>query len=78
MSGIRASLGFIRNPLDRHSAERDGAVAQHIANPEAVTIAIAGEIPILRRTGEAMTSLLALSDLDRAGARHEQAFLGTL
>jgi NAD+ diphosphatase len=74
-----ARLGFIRNPLDRHSAERDdAAVARHAADREAVTVAIAGEIPILRRTGETMTSLLPLRDLDRTGTRHEQAFLGTL
>jgi NAD+ diphosphatase len=78
MPDIRASLGFVRNPLDRHSAERDGAGARHAADPQAVTVAIAGEIPILRRTGEVITSLLGLSDLDRAGLRHEQAFLGTL
>jgi NAD+ diphosphatase len=78
MPDIRASLGFVRNPLDRHSAERDGAVARHAADPQAVTVAIAGEIPILRRTGETMTSLLPLGDLGRAGLRHEQAFLGTL
>jgi NAD+ diphosphatase len=77
-------LGFIRNPLSRYSAERDhGIVGRHAADPGAATVAIAGEIPILRRTGEAkngetMTSLLPLGDLDRAGARHEQAFLGTL
>jgi NAD+ diphosphatase len=75
----RERLGFIRNPLDRHSAERDDAVvARQAADPRAATVAIAGEIPILRRTGETMTGLLPLADLSLADARHEQAYLGTL
>jgi NAD+ diphosphatase len=72
-------LGFIRNPLLRHSAERDqGILDRHVRDPGALTVAIAGEIPILRKNGEAMTGLLPLGDLDRAETRHEQAFLGTL
>jgi NAD+ diphosphatase len=72
-------LGFIRNPLLRHSAERDqGILDHHVRDPGALTVAIAGEIPILRKNGEAMTGLLPLGDLDRAETRHEQAFLGTL
>jgi NAD+ diphosphatase len=72
-------LGFVRNPLSRHSAERDqGIVERHLADAGAATVAIAGEIPILRRNGAAMTALLPLADLARVDTRHEQAFLGTL
>ena len=72
-------LGFVRNPLSRHSAERDhDLVARHLADAGALTIAIAGEIPILRRDGAGMTGLLPLADLERVETRHEQAFLGTI
>lgn len=72
-------LGFVRNPVERHSAERDhGIVERHLADPRAATVALAGEVPILRKDGERMTSLLPLDDLARIDARHEQAFLGTL
>jgi NAD+ diphosphatase len=72
-------LGFVCNPLLRHSAERDhGIVERHARDPRALTVAIAGEIPILRKNGEAMTGLLPLADLERIETRREQAFLGTL
>jgi NAD+ diphosphatase len=72
-------LGFVRNPLLRHSAERDQGIVERFARaPDAVTVAIAGEIPILRKNGGQMTGLLPLADLARVETRHEQAFLGTL
>src|SRR5215217_7397802 len=62
-------LGFVRNPLSRHSAERDhDLVARHLADAAALTIAIAGEIPILRRNGAGMTGLLPLTALDASAA----------
>jgi NAD+ diphosphatase len=71
-------LGFIRNPLVRHSAERDqDLIARHALDPTAQTVAIAGETPILRRNGEEATALLPFADLERASARREQVFLGT-
>lgn len=72
-------LGFVTNPLLRHSAERDpDAFARFAGDPSAATVAFAGEVPILRRNGEGATALLAAADLDRATVRYEQAFLGTL
>jgi NAD+ diphosphatase len=72
-------LGFVRNPLVRHSAERDHElIARHMTNPTAQTVALAGDIPILRRNGAEATALLALADLDRAPDGQEQVFLGTL
>lgn len=72
-------LGFVTNPLLRHSAERDHDVlARYAGDPGAATVAIAGDVPILRRTGDGATALLARSDLDRIPGPHEQVFLGTL
>jgi len=79
MTPSREGLGFIHNALVRHSAERDTGVAErHAADPRARTVAIAGDIPILRRNGASATGLLPLTDLERAVPRREQAFLGTL
>ena len=76
---IFGRLGFVHNALVRHSAERDsGLLAQHAANPDARTVAIAGEIPILRRNREQATGLIPRGDLDRVAQRQEEAFLGTL
>jgi NAD+ diphosphatase len=72
-------LGFVRNGLVRHSAERDRELmARHGADPRARTVALAGDIPILRRNGGDLTGLLPRGDLDRVAARHEEAFLGML
>jgi NAD+ diphosphatase len=72
-------LGYIRNPLLRHSAERDAdLVAVHAADPRTLTVLIAGEVPILRRNGAGATGLLPLADAGRGGAVRDQAFLGTL
>lgn len=72
-------LGFVTNPLLRHSAERDQDIVRRYAeDPGAATVAIAGDIPILRRNGAGATALLAPADLGRVPARHEQVFLGTL
>jgi NAD+ diphosphatase len=71
-------LGFARNPLLRHSAEReDGLVARHADDPKARTVVIAGDIPVLGRDGAGMTALLPIDHARRATVR-EQAFLGTL
>lgn len=75
----REHLGFIGNTLIRHSAERDrDLVDGHRADSGARTLAIAGDIPILRMNGGQATALLPLADLARASTRHEEAFLGTL
>ena len=73
------ALGFSRNPLLRHSAERNGDLATRAGDdPAALTVVIAGEVPILRVANGAATSLLPLADLSRFGVAAEQAFLGTL
>ena len=72
-------LGFVRSALVRHAGERDESLLErHAGDPQARTILIAGETPILRVAGESATSLLPLADLERAPSRREQVFLGTL
>src|SRR3954468_23023917 len=71
-------LGFITNMLARHSAERDqGALERALGDPDALTVLIAGDVPILRAAGEGATGFLPLSDLERLTAHDEQIFLGT-
>jgi NAD+ diphosphatase len=73
------ALGFSLNPLRRHSAERDrDFVLRAGDDPGAITLVIAGEVPILRVANGAATSFLPLADLPRFGTQAEQAFLGTL
>lgn len=71
-------LGFVANPLVRHSAERDpDALAWALAHPARRTVLVAGDIPILR-AGEPATALLAARELDRAREHREEILLGTL
>lgn len=72
-------IGFAHNPLLRHSGERDnGLSARHAADPRALTVLMAGDVPVLRREGAGMTGLCPVADAGRASAVREQAFLGTL
>jgi NAD+ diphosphatase len=78
MQPLFERLGFVRNPLLRHSAERDSdIIARYEGDPRAATVAIAGDVPILRKNGAGLTGLLPSSDIDRVEARQERAFLGT-
>lgn len=73
-----ARLGFVHSSLLRHSAERQGgAVESHQHDPDALTVLIAGENPVLRVADGRTTSLLPVADLRRAPSWREQAFLGT-
>jgi NAD+ diphosphatase len=70
-------LGFANNPLLRHSAERDnGLLDRYALDAAAVTIVIAGDVPVLRGNGATTTALLPLADA-RAFPARAQAFLGT-
>jgi NAD+ diphosphatase len=74
-----SDIGFVINPLLRHSAERDSdQLARHAADPKALATVVAGELLILRRNGGAHTGLLPLADLGRVSPLQDQAFLGTL
>ncbi|WP_414473285.1 NAD(+) diphosphatase [Microvirga sp. M2] len=72
------SIGYITNPLVRHSAEGDPeALANAARNPESALILLAGDLPILK-AGEPGTGLLPFSTLSRLPSHKEQVFLGTL
>ena len=72
------NLGFISNVLSRHSAERDhGALERAVADPNALTVLIAGDIPVLGARGEGATAFLSASDVARLTAHEEQVLLGT-
>jgi NAD+ diphosphatase len=71
-------IGYITNPLVRHSAERDPeALANAIRNPQAAMVILAGDLPVLQ-TGEPGTSLLSTSVLGRIPGLQEQVLLGAL
>jgi NAD+ diphosphatase len=71
-------IGYITNPLVRHSAERDPeALARHAKDPTAAMVLMAGDLPILQ-AGEPGTALLPAAILKKLPAHHEQVFLGTL
>jgi NAD+ diphosphatase len=75
---MKPILGFVHNPLVRHSSERDAdALARHGADPGRLTVVIAGDNPVMRR-GEPSTALLTPDDVARLGAAEEQVFLGFL
>ncbi len=73
-------LGFVSNPLDRQSAERNARSFDDLsADPGARSILIAGETPILAVDGTGTaTALLPIAALERAGPLRERAFLGLL
>jgi NAD+ diphosphatase len=72
------NLGFISNVLSRHTAERDhGTLERAVVDPEALTVLIAGDIPILHTRGETATAFLPASEAARVSAHEGQVFLGT-
>ena len=76
-SQLPPSLGFATNGLIRHTSERgSAALERHRDDPAALTILLAGDIPILRRSSEGLTSLHYRSAIEGL-AIHEQAYLGT-
>lgn len=71
-------IGFILNPLTRHSAERDPTLlACHAGDPAAAMVILAGDMPVLQ-TGAPGTALLPADTLKRLTDRKEQVFLGAL
>jgi len=71
-------IGYITNPLVRHSVERDPkALAQATRDPRTAMVLLAGDLPILQ-AGEPGSGLLPAAILSRLPAHREQVFLGTL
>lgn len=68
-------IGYITNPLLRHSAERDpNALARAAADPGTAMVLLAGDLPVLA----AGSGLLPASALGRLPVHREQVLLGTL
>ncbi|HEV2558360.1 MAG TPA: NAD(+) diphosphatase [Microvirga sp.] len=73
---MKPTLGFARNPLHRHGAERDpAALERHAADPNRRIVVIAGENPVMRR-GAPSTALLTPDDVARLGPPEAEVFLG--
>ncbi len=71
-------IGYITNPLIRHTAEHDPeALAKAAKNPQSALVLLAGDLPILQ-AGEPGSALLPLSTLNRLPDHKEQVFLGLL
>ena len=75
---LSARIGYGVNPIERLSERREDAefVAARAAEPEAATILIAGDLPILRRAGDAVTALHGLAEIAGRETVLERAFLG--
>ncbi|MEN5083199.1 NAD(+) diphosphatase [Bosea sp. TWI1241] len=74
-----ALTGFAFNPLDRRGDQRDqpDAVARYRASPGTRHILVAGETPILRRTGpETQTAWFSESEADAVARALDEVFLG--
>lgn len=75
---MNTPLGYIKNSLSRHSAERDpDALERHRHDPRSAVIVVAGSIPILM-AGQPGTCLLSPSVLERIPEQAERVFLGTM
>jgi NAD+ diphosphatase len=73
-----AFTGYAANPLDRLGGERDSArrVAELKASPEARTVIIAGDVPILRTIGNGLDAYFDLNSVPSVGTVRETVFLG--
>lgn len=72
------SLGFTSSTLVRHAAERDeGALARHAADPDALVVVLAGEVPLLGPGPGGRTALNPASILARFPEPRERVYLGT-
>lgn len=73
-----ALTGFAANMLDRRSDHRDNRafMDQMQADAAARCVLLAGDIPVLRRSGSELAALHRLADASNLGAIRELAFLG--
>lgn len=77
---LSARTGFADNPLERHSERRDKPeeIAVLRARPDARTFVLAGEIPVLKRDGAALSARFTFSEAAALGASAETPLLGTI
>lgn len=75
---LSARLGYAQNGLDRLAEHRDDAerMAGLRASPAARTLVLAGDIPLLRRSGDALDALFDMAEAAELGQTRETAFLG--
>ena len=73
-----AALGYANNPLNRMAELRDKPeqIAAMEASSEARVIVLAGDIPILKRRGEALEALFTMGEARALGMARECVFLG--
>lgn len=79
---LAQTLGFIDNPLERHSDKRDdaAAIAAWLNDARATTLVLAGDLPVLIRNPEAGSLSKARFGLAEAGSLGDvrnRFFLGT-
>lgn len=73
-----ASVGYAHNPLDRRAALRsdEAAIAKLAQDSAARFFVIAGDVPLLRRTGDGLEALFDRALAESLGQLREEAFLG--
>ena len=73
-----AFTGYAENPLDRLGGGRDSAerVAELRSSPDARTLVVAGDVPLLRTTGNGLDAFFALDAVPSLGVVRETVFLG--
>ncbi len=77
---LSARLGFATNRLLRHSEGRDddADIARRKASPEARTMVLAGDVPVLKRNGATFAADFTVAEAAGLGEIRETPFLGTL
>jgi NAD+ diphosphatase len=73
-----AAFGFAANPLDRQSERREDEafVASLRARPDARTLLICRDTPLLKKDGPVLDPLFRLGEVAPIGASREEALLG--
>jgi NAD+ diphosphatase len=72
------AIGFAGNPLDRLSERRDEPeiLASFHRRPDARSFVLVGDVPVLKRTGDALDPFFTPAERDRLGSPRDFALLG--
>lgn len=75
---LSATTGFADNRLDRRADLRDdpAAVSSLLSHPGARTVIVAGEIPVLKKSGDLLGVWFDLGETDRLAPLLDRIFLG--